>query len=150
VNALVEDTLFLLKHHKRFRRVAVTRELAPALPLVHGNAEQLIQVLMALLLNAADAIEHGGALTVRTGVAPHRPDEVTVAVSDTGPGIPPAELSKIFEPFYTTKPQGRGTGLGLSICYGIIEDHRGRIEVDSEVGEGSTFLVYLPAEEAAA
>jgi PAS domain S-box-containing protein len=150
VNALVEDTLFLLKHHKRFRRVAVTRELAPALPLVRGNAEQLIQVLMALLLNAADAIEHGGALTVRTGVAPHRPDEVTVAVSDTGPGIPPAELSKIFEPFYTTKPQGRGTGLGLSICYGIIEDHRGRIEVDSEVGEGSTFLVYLPAEEAAA
>lgn len=144
VNALVEDTLFLLKHHKRFRRVAVTRALAPALPPVRGNAEQLIQVLMALLLNAADAVEHGGTLTVRTGLAP-RPDEVVVAVEDTGPGIPPAELSKIFEPFYTTKPQGRGTGLGLSICYGIIEDHRGRIEAASQVGRGSTFQVFLPA-----
>ncbi len=144
VNALVEDTLFLLKHHKRFRRVAVARSLAPGLPPVRGNAEQLIQVLMALLLNAADAVEHGGALTVRTGLAP-RPDEVVVAVEDTGPGIPPAELSKIFEPFYTTKPQGRGTGLGLSICYGIIEDHRGRIEADSQVGRGSTFQVFLPA-----
>jgi two-component system NtrC family sensor kinase len=70
---------------------------------------------------------------------------VVVAVEDTGPGIPPAELSKIFEPFYTTKPQGRGTGLGLSICYGIIEDHRGRIEADSQVGRGSTFQVFLPA-----
>ncbi|HSE27574.1 MAG TPA: ATP-binding protein [Gemmatimonadales bacterium] len=143
VNALVEDTLFLLKHHKRFRRVAVTRALAADLPPVRGNAEQLIQVLMALLLNAADAVEHGGTLTVRTGLAP-RPDEVIVAVEDTGPGIPPAELSKIFEPFFTTKPQGRGTGLGLSICYGIIEDHRGRIEVDSQVGRGSTFQVFLP------
>jgi two-component system NtrC family sensor kinase len=117
--------------------------LAPGLPPVRGNAEQLIQVLMALLLNAADAVEHGGTLTVRTGLAP-RPDEVIVAVEDTGPGIPPAELSKIFEPFFTTKPQGRGTGLGLSICYGIIEDHRGRIEVDSQVGRGSTFQVFLP------
>ncbi len=143
VNALVEDTLFLLKHHKRFRRVAVARDLAPGLPAVRGNAEQLIQVLMALLLNAADAIEHGGTLTVRTGPAP-RPDELVIAVEDTGPGIPPAELSKIFEPFYTTKPQGRGTGLGLSICYGIIEDHRGRIEVDSQVGRGSAFHVFLP------
>lgn len=143
VNVLVDDTLFLLKHHKRFRRVAVTRELAPGLPPVSGNAEQLIQVLMALLLNAADAVEHGGTLTVRTAPGP-RPDEVVVAVEDTGPGIPPAELSKIFEPFYTTKPQGRGTGLGLSICYGIIEDHRGRIEVESQVGRGSSFQVFLP------
>ncbi|HJS48627.1 MAG TPA: ATP-binding protein, partial [Gemmatimonadales bacterium] len=143
VNALVEDTLFLLKHHKQFRRVAVARALAPGLPPVRGNAEQLIQVLMALLLNAADAVEQGGSLTIRTGPAA-RPDELVVAVDDTGPGIPPGELSKIFEPFWTTKPQGRGTGLGLSICYGIIEDHRGRIEVDSQPGRGSSFQVFLP------
>ena len=75
----------------------------------------------------------------------HRGAEVVVEVQDTGMGIPRAELTKIFEPFYTTKPQGRGTGLGLSICYGIVEDHRGRLEVESQPGLGATFRVFLPA-----
>jgi two-component system NtrC family sensor kinase len=89
-------------------------------------------------------MEEGGVLTVATRLNPARPDEVTIEVRDTGHGIPAAVLPKIFEPFYTTKPPGRGTGLGLSICYGIIELHRGRIEVDSEPGLGSSFRVYLP------
>ena len=143
VSSLVDDTLFLLKHHQGFRQVAVERELAPELPPVLGNKEQLIQALMALLLNAVDAMDQAGRLTVRATMG-HRGDEVMVAIEDTGVGIPREQQAKIFEPFYTTKQPGRGTGLGLSICYGIVESHRGRIEVDSTPGRGSTFTVYLP------
>ena len=134
LNALVDETLFLLKHHQRFKRLTVARELDPTLPATTGNAEQLTQVLMALMLNAVDAMDDRGKLTVRTGRSPHRSDEVVLEIEDNGIGIPRADQSKIFEPFYTTKPPGRGTGLGLSICYGIVEDHRGRIEVDSRRG----------------
>jgi signal transduction histidine kinase len=145
LNALVEETLFLLKHHQRFKRLSVVRELDGSQPTTNGNAEQLTQVLMALMLNAVDAIDdRRGKLTIRTGKNAHRTDEVFVEIEDNGVGIPRAEQSKIFEPFYTTKPPGRGTGLGLSICYGIVEEHRGRIEVDSQPGRGSIFRVYLP------
>ncbi|HUF35314.1 MAG TPA: ATP-binding protein [Gemmatimonadales bacterium] len=144
LNALVEETLFLLKHHRQFKRLTLARELDPAGPRTLGNAEQLIQVLMALMLNALDAMERGGLLTVRTGAGRSHADEVVVEVEDTGTGIPRAEQGKIFEPFYTTKPPGRGTGLGLSICYGIVQDHRGRIEVESTPGKGSMFRVCLP------
>ena len=144
LNALVDETLFLLKHHQRFKRLQVVRVLEPELSDTVGSAEQLIQVLMALMLNALDAMEEGGQLTVRTGANPARPDEVLVEVQDTGMGIPRADQTKIFEPFYTTKPPGRGTGLGLSICYGIVADHGGRIAVDSAPGRGALFRVYLP------
>jgi len=143
VNSLVDETLFLLKHHQRFKQVTVERELAPGLPPILGNKEQLIQALMALLLNAVDAMDQAGRLTVRAAMG-QRGDEVTVAIEDTGVGIPREHQGKIFEPFYTTKQPGRGTGLGLSICYGIVEGHRGRIEVESTPGRGSTFTVYLP------
>jgi two-component system NtrC family sensor kinase len=144
VPALVDETLFLLKHHQRFRRVTVERGLAPGLPLILGNKEQLIQALMALLLNAVDAMDQAGRLTVRATRVPGG-EEVVLEVEDTGVGIPREEQGKIFEPFYTTKQPGRGTGLGLSICYGIVEDHRGRIEVESTPGRGSVFRLYLPA-----
>lgn len=143
-NALVDRTLFLLKHHQRFKRMSVNRELTEGLPAVLVNDEQMIQVLMALMLNGLDAMEEGGVLTVRTRQHPHRSDEVIIEVADTGHGIPATDLQKIFEPFYTTKAPGRGTGLGLSICYGIVEQHLGRLEVDSLPGLGSTFRVYLP------
>jgi two-component system, NtrC family, sensor kinase len=145
LNALVEETLFLLKHHQRFKRLTVTRELDPALPTTTGNSEQLTQVLMALMLNAVDAMDDRGKLTIRTGRSLYHNDEVLLEIEDNGIGIPRADQSKIFEPFYTTKPPGRGTGLGLSICYGIVEEHRGRIEVDSQPGRGSIFRVFLPA-----
>jgi two-component system NtrC family sensor kinase len=143
VTALVDETLFLLKHHQRFKRVTVERALAPGLPPILGNKEQLIQALMALLLNAVDAMDQSGRLTVHAAMG-QRDDEVMMAIEDTGVGIPRESQAKIFEPFYTTKQPGRGTGLGLSICYGIVEDHRGRIEVDSTPGRGSTFRVFLP------
>jgi two-component system NtrC family sensor kinase len=144
LNALVDETLFLLKHHQRFKRLEVVRALEPGLPDTVGSQEQLIQVLMALMLNALDAMERGGRLTVRTRRGATPTGEVVVEIEDTGAGIPPAEQPKIFEPFYTTKPPGRGTGLGLSICYGIVADHRGRIEVDSAPGRGTIFRVHLP------
>src|SRR5207247_306583 len=146
LNAVVEETLFLLKHHNRFKRLTVARELAPGLPGVPADQEKLIQSFMALMLNAMDAMDSRGTLTVRTRMNPERRDEVLVEFIDTGTGIKQEDLPKIFEPFFTTKPQGRGTGLGLSICYGIIAEHRGRIEVESQVGIGSNFKVYLPVE----
>ncbi|MEO8294216.1 MAG: ATP-binding protein [Gemmatimonadota bacterium] len=144
IAALVEDTLFLLKHHKGFRKLEVRLDVDPTLPDIHANDEQLIQAFMAIMLNAIDAMENGGELRVHAARNPHRDDEVMVEFHDSGVGITRAELSKIFEPFYTTKPQGRGTGLGLSICYGIIEQHGGRIEAESQPGRGTTFKVYLP------
>jgi len=147
LSAVVEDALFLLKHHQRFKRMTVERHLAPELPDVGANQEQLIQVFMALLLNAVDAMEgKGGAITVRTARNPDRADEVMAEVRDAGQGMAEAELSKIFEPFYTTKAPGRGTGLGLPICYGIVQQHRGRIAVESVPGQGTTFRVYFPVD----
>jgi two-component system NtrC family sensor kinase len=145
VNAVLEETLFLLKHHERFKRMSVVRELDRQTPPTHGNAEQLIQVFMALLLNAMDAMNGRGSVLVRTRCGRSGEEPVVVEIADEGHGIPRGEMPKIFEPFYTSKPPGRGTGLGLSICYAIVADHEGRIEVDSHLGKGTTFRVLLPA-----
>jgi two-component system NtrC family sensor kinase len=147
LNSVIEQTLFLLKHHARFKRAPIEMLLDPQLPLVQANAEQLVQVFMALLLNAADATPDNSPLVIRTrsGIAPA--ERVVAEVIDRGHGIPRSELGKIFEPFYTTKPPGRGTGLGLSICYGIVTDHGGRMEVDSALGAGSTFRLLFPEAE---
>ncbi|GAC1649917.1 MAG: ATP-binding protein [Gemmatimonadaceae bacterium] len=148
INAVIEKTLFLLKHHSRFKKLTVDLELDPGLgAIVEGSEEQLVQVFMALLMNGVDAMSERGRLLVRTrresGGSPG--PAVVAEVLDEGQGIPRSELTKIFEPFYTTKAPGRGTGLGLSICYGIVADHGGRMEVDSVVGKGSAFRVILPA-----
>ena len=148
LNEVVEKTLLLLKHHVRFKRLTVNSELDPAMARVpQANSEQLVQVFMALLLNAMDAIGDRGIITVRTRRGKSSDDGAVAEVTDQGHGIARSELSKIFEPFYTTKAPGRGTGLGLSICYGIIQEHSGRIEVDSVLGQGSTFRVILPTVE---
>ena len=143
LNALVEQTLFLLKHHQRFKRLSVERGLGEGLPPVMVDAERMVQAFMSIMLNAADAMDRGGALRVRTAFDRER-DEAVVEFEDTGTGIPASELTKIFEPFYTTKPPGRGTGLGLTICYSIVEEQGGRIGVQSEPGRGTTFRIYLP------
>ncbi len=111
------------------------------IPEVECLASQLNQVFMNLLINAAQAIEKRGSITLRSGT---KGDEVWLEVSDTGNGIAPENLQKIFDPFFTTKPVGKGTGLGLSLSYSIIQKHHGRIEVSSEVGKGTTFVVWLP------
>ncbi|MGE5471273.1 MAG: PAS domain S-box protein [Bacteroidota bacterium] len=112
------------------------------LPKVHCMISQLNQVFMNLLVNASHAIDKQGTITLRT--ARRGENEVCIEIADTGKGIAPEHLSRIFEPFFTTKPVGKGTGLGLSLSYGIVDRHHGRIEVDSEVGIGTTFRVILP------
>jgi two-component system, NtrC family, sensor kinase len=142
VNAVIDRTLFLLKHHPRFKQLTVGVETDRTIgPAVLADDEQLVQVFMALLLNAVDAMNEQGTVKLRS----RADDQLVVAeVIDEGVGIRRAELNKIFEPFYTTKPPGRGTGLGLSVCYAIISAHGGRIEVDSTPGAGSVFRILLP------
>ncbi|HYT64205.1 MAG TPA: ATP-binding protein [Gemmatimonadales bacterium] len=142
--AVIEQTLFLLKHHDRFKWLTIERQFSTGLPPFPADAERLVQCFMALMLNAMDAMNARGVLTVRTQRNPQRHDEILVEFIDTGTGIPQEDLPKIFEPFFTTKPQGRGTGLGLSVAYGIVEEHRGRIEVESQMGVGTNFKVFLP------
>jgi signal transduction histidine kinase len=111
------------------------------LPQVWCEPSQLNQVFMNLLVNASHAIPDKGEITITSGC---QDDEVYVAVTDTGTGIAPENLSRIFDPFFTTKPVGKGTGLGLSLAYSIVQKHHGRIEVQSELGKGTTFTVWLP------
>jgi two-component system NtrC family sensor kinase len=144
VNPIVEDALFLVKHHDRFKRIELVRQFADDLPHIRGNREQLIQVFLGLMLNSIDAMEGTGVLSVSTKLADDGSGGVAVVFEDTGMGIPRDDLPKIFEPFFTTKQPGRGTGLGLSICYGIVQQHGGVIRADSIMGHGSTFTVYLP------
>ena len=144
VNAAIERTLFVLRHHSRFKKLSVDTHLDPSLgAVVLANEEQLVQVFMALLINAMDAMREQGTIELRTRWSDDT-RSVVAEVVDHGEGIRRANLPKIFEPFYTTKPPGRGTGLGLSICYAIVAEHGGRIEVDSTPGEGSVFRIVLP------
>jgi PAS domain S-box-containing protein len=144
INAVIEQTLFLLKHHDRFKWLTIERQMEDALPQFPADGERLVQCFMALMLNAMDAMNSRGVLTVRTRRNPQRNDEIMAEFIDTGTGIKQEDLPKIFEPFFTTKPQGRGTGLGLSVAYGIVEEHRGRIEVESQMGVGTNFKVFFP------
>ncbi len=147
LNVSIEKTINLVKHHPRFKRVIVGVELSGALRPVLANEEQMVQVFMALILNALDAINEEGVITLRT--RPDADNGLSIAeVIDGGHGIRSADRTKIFEPFFTTKPPSRGTGLGLSICYAIVTEHGGRIEVDSVVGEGSVFRILMPASAA--
>jgi two-component system NtrC family sensor kinase len=144
VNAAIERTLYVLKHHSRFKKLQVVVDLDSSLgPVVRANAEQLVQVFMALLINAMDAMHEKGTVSLRTRWGDDA-KAVVAEIVDQGEGIRRADLPKIFEPFYTTKAPGRGTGLGLSICYAIVAEHGGRIEVDSTPGEGSVFRIILP------
>ena len=148
LNEVAERTLFLLKHHVRFKRLTVQTTLDPLIGRVpQASTEQLVQVLMALLLNAMDAMNERGTVRIVTRPGPSIQDGAILEVIDSGHGIARSEFTKIFEPFYTTKEPGQGTGLGLSICYGIVQEHGGRIEVDSTIGQGSTFRVVLPVVE---
>jgi signal transduction histidine kinase len=139
----VEDSLDLLRH--RLRDVSIVKELEPGVRIL-GLPGQIDQVLMNLVTNAAQAIgsgEGGKGGTIRIGARP-RVDGVEVWVTDDGPGIPPDVLARIFDPFFTTKEVGEGSGLGLSIVHGIVERHGGRIDVQSAVGEGTTFRMLFP------
>ena len=137
----LENTLVILRH-KLKQGVAVRREYAPDLPQIEAYASELNQVWTNLIDNAIDAMGGRGELVLRTS---SRGDHVVVEITDSGPGIPPEVRARLFELFYTTKPQGQGTGLGLHIVYNIVQKHRGQIDVDSRPG-ATTFRVMLPVE----
>lgn len=148
LNNVIEETLLITEHQlQRTGEIEVVRELQPDLPTVYADQNQVQQVLVNLFLNAAQAMAPGpGKLTIRTLTRAGGDGEFVVAeVADTGCGIPKEIQSKIFDPFFTTKEVGRGTGLGLSVAYGIMERHGGKIEVQSVVGEGATFILSFPA-----
>ena len=144
LNEVVRSTLTVIDHKIRQEGSQVALELEPDLPPVHGDAAQLQQVVLNLVMNAAEATPGGGALRVRTR-STSGAREVVLEVSDTGVGIPASILPKIFDPFFTTKEEAKGTGLGLAVVYGIVEAHGGDIEVESEPGRGTTFRVKLSA-----
>jgi signal transduction histidine kinase len=141
LNALVEHVKKLMEVHLRHNDVIFLFSPDPDLPLVWGLRDQLQQALLNLCLNAVEAMPVGGTLTVRTRHNPDR-DEVWLSIRDTGVGIEPEALTHIFEPFVTTKTTG--TGLGLPITHDIARRHGGRIEVESEIGQGTTFTLCLP------
>ncbi len=143
INRAINDGLFFLVNQALFHNVQIVKKFDPFLPFVRGNASQLKQVLMNIIVNAAEAMHDKGTLTITTFPAPDR-KTVFVEFTDTGEGIPEENLTRIFDPFFTTKDVGKGTGLGLATSYGIVEDHGGKINVKSKVGEGTTFTIELP------
>ena len=147
VNAVVNDVLSLLEHQLRNGRIQVRKELSSTPPIVQGMEYKLQQVFLNLFLNARDAMPKGGWLTI---VTREGAESATVEVADTGSGIPPDHLSRIYDPFFTTKEIGRGTGLGLSITYGIVQEHGGTIACESNVGKGTRFSLTLPLASARA
>jgi two-component system NtrC family sensor kinase len=141
INAVIGDVLALLEHPLEIGKIKVRRDLLSPAPVVAGAEHKLQQVLLNLFLNARDAMPRGGWLTITTRV---EGDRAVVEVGDTGSGIPSEQLSRIYDPFFTTKSIGQGTGLGLSITYGIVREHEGTITVESTVGQGTRFVVSLP------
>src|SRR6202795_2776021 len=145
VNKIIGDTMALLEHQFKITKIRVEDELADHLPLISGNSGRLQQVFLNLFLNARDAMPEGGTLRVATSNG----DGVSVVVSDTGTGIAQEHIQRIYDPFFTTKSspregQGKGTGLGLSVTYGIIQEHAGKIRVESPPAQATPFYLDFP------
>ena len=155
LNQVIEDTARIIERPASFRDIEIAMDLDPEMPQVWVDADLIKQVIMNMLVNAQHAIEHEGSITVRSRhlAQPKSPEPgmepepmVEIAIIDSGCGIPEKNLKRIFDPFFTSKEVGKGTGLGLSVSHGIVRAHGGVIEVDSTVGKGSTFRIYLPVE----
>jgi two-component system NtrC family sensor kinase len=153
INSIIEDTVRIVERPAHLRDIDITLDLDRSLPQIWIDADQIKQVIMNMVVNAQHAVEEKGSITVSTrrtmhlqpGVRVGEPvPMVEIAIADTGCGIPEKNLRRIFDPFFTSKAVGKGTGLGLSVSHGIVEAHGGLIEVQSKVGEGSTFRVFLP------
>jgi two-component system NtrC family sensor kinase len=149
VNQIVDRCVRLVQHQMEIGSVQLQLELANDVPLLHCDPAQIEQVLLALVMNAFDAMPRGGNLLLRTRSLPQS-RQVELQVRDDGMGIPPELLTRLFEPFLTTKETGKGVGLGLAISKTIIERHGGQIEVESQVGRGTTFYVFLPVDASVA
>lgn len=148
INNLLEAVVQMVKNTAKFHNVEVAMELSKDLPKITIDPNQMQQVFLNFLTNAADAMDNRGNITIATRTISEGPDKklLELEFTDNGPGILPDNLGKIFEPFFTTKPAGKGTGLGLPVSYGIIKKHGGEIVVRSKVGTGTTFFVRMPIE----
>ncbi|MCX7179533.1 MAG: ATP-binding protein, partial [Proteobacteria bacterium] len=153
INKIIENTERIIERPASFRDVKISMDLDTELPAAWLDADLIEQVIMNLLVNAQHAVEQGGDIKVHTrrALKPMANDPsqepvpmVEIAVVDTGCGIPQENLKRIFDPFFTSKEVGKGTGLGLSVTHGIVTAHGGSIEVESRLGEGTTFRVFLP------
>jgi PAS domain S-box-containing protein len=149
VNKVVEAALLLVGHQISLENIKLEKKLDAQLPLVLADFDKIQQVLINIIMNAIQAMPDGGNLTIATSVAKgikigeSLKDTIRIDIRDTGVGIPKENLSKLFTPFFTTKEKGKGVGLGLPVVHGIIEQHKGKIEVDSKLNAGTTFTVYL-------
>jgi PAS domain S-box-containing protein len=143
INKAIVRTLFLLENQTLFQNIKIVRQLDEDIPPVRGDGQQLNHLFMNIILNAAQAMQGSGTLTVSTrrGVNDQR---AHIAIADTGPGIPPDVMPHIFEPFFTTKEEGEGTGIGLSLVYGIVESHGGKIRAVNREPTGTSFFIELP------
>jgi PAS domain S-box-containing protein len=148
VHRVLDDTLQLLETQLHRNQIEIERCYDPELPMALGNAGKLQQVFTNLILNARDAIPEGGRITLFTAATDR--ETIVIEVADTGIGIAPENVAKIYDPFYTTKGVGRGTGLGLAVSYGIVQEHSGHISVESTPGRGTTFRITLPTAHARA
>jgi PAS domain S-box-containing protein len=143
VDSLIEQSLTFIRDQKRFMNIELVKHMSDDMMLIHADKSQLSQVIINLVMNAIDAMNRKGTLTFRTyRDKPHK--KAYIEVSDTGCGIPEENLSKIFDPFYTTKGPEKGTGLGLSTSYGIVKENGGRISIKETSSKGTTFLIELP------
>ena len=145
IHQVINDTLALLEHQFKTGKIKIEQENTQPMPFIFGNAGKLQQVFLNLFLNAKDAMPRGGTLRIST----RNGDAVHVIISDTGSGIAQEHIERIYDPFFTTKSaarngERRGTGLGLSVTYGIIQEHAGKIRVESQPGEGTTFYLEFP------
>jgi signal transduction histidine kinase len=141
LNRIADETVALVRHQLDRAQIRVALDLQAEMPTIKGNSGKLQQVFLNLVLNARDAMDGGGTLTVRTTT---EGGSARVEVADTGQGISPENLPRIYDPFFTTKVARKGTGLGLSVTYGIVQEHGGSIEVSSQVGRGTKFLLEFP------
>ena len=153
INSMIEEVLSVVEHTFKLEQVFLVRHFDPNIPQIVGDKEKLKQAVINLVNNAFDAIKSEGSITITTRYDALR-NEAVIGVCDTGCGIAPENINKIFDPFYTTKPVGKGTGLGLSVTFGIIEEHGGKIEVESPPvsvknenrhgDRGTAFIIHLP------
>ncbi|HIJ60949.1 MAG TPA: HAMP domain-containing protein [Nitrospirae bacterium] len=145
INSLIENTLMIIKNQMKFQDIEFILMLDKNLPEITVDPNQIQQVFMNLLINASDAMNNKGKITIntsKTNLDNH--DYIEILFKDTGPGIPDEIKGRIFEPFFTTKPAGKGTGLGLSVSFGIIKKHKGKIELLNELGYGAIFRITIP------
>ena len=143
LNRALKRTLFLLESQALFQNIEVKENLAENLPLANSDAQQMYHLFMNLILNAVQAMDGKGTLTLKTTADPAK-NRVKIEISDTGPGISEKNLPYLFEPFFTTKEEGKGTGLGLSLAYNIVENHGGSISAENNPDQGANFIIKLP------